>query len=110
MSNNSFKIDVPITIVFDGASSNWGYPEYNKIFLKAIQDHINNILKRRGHAFVNDICDLLDIPRTSLGAIMGWTNTGALIDFNIWDDAEKLANPDEIEIKLYTQGIMFDKI
>lgn len=46
--------------------------EYNLCFLKIQQEYANELLKRRGHLFLNEVYDMLDIPRTKAGAVMGW--------------------------------------
>lgn len=58
---------------FDEYSKNWQKDaEYNLMFLKAQQAHANNILQVNGHIFLNEVYDLLDIPRTKAGQIVGW--------------------------------------
>lgn len=47
-------------------------PEYNLMFVKIQQEYANEQLKRRGHLFLNEVYDMLDIPRTKSGAVMGW--------------------------------------
>ena len=58
---------------FDDASRNWvNDPEINLAFLSAQQNMFNDLLKARGHVFLNEVYDALDIPRTKEGAIVGW--------------------------------------
>lgn len=58
---------------FDEACMGWTKdPEYNKVFLQVQQEYANELLKRRGHLFLNEVYDMLDIPRTKAGAMMGW--------------------------------------
>lgn len=47
-------------------------PEYNMHFLKDQQKYCNVLLRSRGHLFLNDVYDTLDIPRTKAGAVVGW--------------------------------------
>ncbi len=58
---------------FDDASRNWcPQAEYNYMFLKAQQQIANDMLHSNGHLFLNEVYDMLDLPRTSEGAIVGW--------------------------------------
>ena len=58
---------------FDEACIGWTKdPEYNKAFLQVQQEYANELLKRRGHLFLNEVYDMLSIPRTKAGAVMGW--------------------------------------
>ena len=58
---------------FDAASSNFAKdPEYNMMFLRRQQDYANEMLKSRGHLFLNEVYDLLDIPRSKAGQVVGW--------------------------------------
>lgn len=47
-------------------------PEMNKFFLKGLQAQVNDMLKARGHLFLNEVYDLLRYPRTKAGAVVGW--------------------------------------
>lgn len=58
---------------FDQLSSSWSKePEYNRLFLKSQQNYFNDLLNARGHVFLNEVYDGLDIPRSEAGAIVGW--------------------------------------
>lgn len=74
---------------FDKLCSPWvADPEYNKVFLQAQQSYANEMLRARGHVFLNEIYDVLGIPRSSAGAVVGWVlNKGGddYIDFGIFD-------------------------
>jgi len=78
---------------FDELCDSWkNNPELNRIFLQAQQNYANDMLQARGHVFLNDVYDMLDIPRTGAGAVVGWVwnnNEGGdnYISFGIFDDA-----------------------
>lgn len=58
---------------FDEGSPAWSKDsEYNLMFLKQQQQYANDLLKKRGHIFLNEIYDMLGIPRTKAGAVVGW--------------------------------------
>lgn len=51
-------------------------PDYNRMFLRAQQAFANDKLQTRGHLFLNEVLDDLDLPRTPAGQIVGWTKGG----------------------------------
>ncbi len=48
------------------------YPEQNKHFLLLQQSYANEKLRARGYIFLNEIYDMLGIPRTKAGQVIGW--------------------------------------
>lgn len=64
-------------VYFDSKSRNFETNfDYNRMFLKAQQQFANDKLQTRGHLFLNEVLDDLDLPRTSAGQIVGWTKDG----------------------------------
>ena len=64
-------------VYFDSKSRNYeSNPDYNRMFLKAQQAFANDKLQTRGHLFLNEVLDDLDLPRTPAGQIVGWTKDG----------------------------------
>ena len=64
-------------VYFDSKSRNYETnPDYNRMFLKAQQAFANDKLQTRGHLFLNEGLDDLDLPRTPAGQIVGWTKDG----------------------------------
>lgn len=64
-------------VYFDSKSCNYETnPDYNRMFLKAQQAFANDKLQTRGHLFLNEVLDDLDLPRTPAGQIVGWTKDG----------------------------------
>lgn len=58
---------------FDDGCVGWTKdPEYNLCFLLQQQNYCNDMLRSRGHLFLNEVYDMLGIPRTKAGAVMGW--------------------------------------
>ena len=58
---------------FTASSKCWeGNPEYNLLFLRAQQQYANDLLVSRGNLFLNEVYDMLDLPRTEAGQIVGW--------------------------------------
>ncbi len=66
--------------------------DYNLMRIKAQEDYFNNMLKIRGHVFLNEVYDSLGIERTKAGQIVGWVfgaNGDNMIDFGIYSDSNK---------------------
>lgn len=58
---------------FDSSCKAWEEnAEYNMMYLKAQQQYANDKLKAQGYLFLNDVYDMLGIPRTKAGQIVGW--------------------------------------
>jgi len=74
---------------FDESCTQWSKnPEYNLMFLRSQQNYYNDMLKSRGHVFLNEVYDALGIPRTQAGAVVGWMisdNGDNFIDFGVFD-------------------------
>lgn len=108
---------------FDEGSPDWQKnSEYNLMFLRRQQDYANEILKARGHIFLNEVYDMLGIPRTQTGQVVGWIydeknpNGDNYVDFGIYDvkDLAKrnFVNGFERNILLdfNVDGTIYDKI
>lgn len=58
---------------FDDGCNGWTKDaEYNLMFLKNTQNTANDLLKSRGHLFLNEVYDMLGIPRSKAGQVVGW--------------------------------------
>jgi hypothetical protein len=107
---------------FDSYSTSWGKdPEYNLYFLKAQQNYANNLLHSRGHVFLNEAYDMLGIPRSKAGSVVGWLlsrngETDNYIIFGIFDgktgEARDFVNGLEgaILLDFNVDGVIYDKI
>ena len=103
---------------FDDGCSQWSKnSEYNLMFLRSQQNYYNDMLKSRGHVFLNEVYDALGIPRTQAGAIVGWMigdRGDNHIDFGIFDGdrmkARDFVNGYERSILLdfNVDGVIFD--
>lgn len=77
---------------FDDGCTGWEKDsEYNLMFLRAQQQYANDKLRADGRLFLNEVYDMLGIPRTKAGQVVGWVyNTenpigDNYIDFGIYD-------------------------
>lgn len=83
---------------FDEGCVAWSKdPEYNLMFLKQQQRFLNDLLKSRGHVFLNEAYDAVGIDRTTAGQVVGWIydekhpNGDNHIDFGLYDgDSEAM--------------------
>ena len=61
------------------------------MFLKDQQRYANDLLKSKGHLFLNEVYDMLGIPRTKAGQVVGWIYDEKhpvgdnFVDFGIYD-------------------------
>lgn len=108
---------------FDDGCTGWTKdPEFNLMFLKDQQRYANDRLKTKGCLFLNEVYDMLGIPRTKAGAIVGWIfdekhpNGDNFVDFGIYDihnDKKRdFVNGYERTILLdfNVDGVIYDKI
>ena len=77
---------------YDDGCKNWDKDaEMNLMFLKQQQNYANDILKSKGYLFLNDVYDMLGIPRTKAGQVVGWVYDEKnpvgdnYVDFGIYD-------------------------
>ena len=92
--------------------------EYNLMFLKAQQNYFNDMLRIRGHVFLNEVYDALGIPRSTDGAIVGWVlgEGDDFVDFGIFDrdsdEARDVLNgyAGPILLDFNVDGIIYDLI
>lgn len=106
---------------FDPYSTSWSKePEYNLIFLRCQQNYANDLLRARGHVFLNEVYDMLGIARSKAGAVVGWVlskngETDNYINFGIFDGddrARDFVNGREgaILLDFNVDGVIYDKI
>ena len=109
----------PYARFFDELSPNWvRNPEYNLLFLKCQQEYANQMLRARGHVFLNEVYDMLGIPRSRAGAVVGWTlskDGDNFIDFGIYNptfEHRLFVNGGEKSILLdfNVDGIIYDQL
>lgn len=109
--------------VYDDGCTGWTKdPEQNLMFLKLQQSYANKRLKETGYLFLNDVYDMLGIPRTSAGQIVGWIydedcpNGDNFVDFGIYNPDNPKANDfvngyeRTIVLDFNVDGIIYDKL
>lgn len=59
--------------IYDSGCVGWEKdPETNMMFLKAQEQYANDLLRSRGHLFLNEVYDMLGFERTKAGQVVGW--------------------------------------
>ena len=79
-------------VIYDDGCTGWSKdPELNKFFLKSQERYANDRLKAKGHLFLNEVYDMLGVPRTKAGQIVAWLydeknpNGDNFVDFGMFD-------------------------
>ena len=66
--------------------------EYNLMFLKAQENYANDLLRAKKKLFLNEVYEMLGLPRTKAGQIVGWVydpdnpKADSYVDFGIYSD------------------------
>jgi len=107
---------------FDPVSPSWSKePEYNLLFLKCQQNYANDLLRSRGHVFLNEVYDMLGIPRSKAGAVVGWLlspngETDNFVNFGVFDGKTDIARDfvngleGAILLDFNVDGIIYDRL
>lgn len=105
---------------FDEYSPNWSKePEYNLLFLKSQQNYANDMLKARGHLFLNEVYDMLGIDRSRAGQVVGWVISDEgdnYVDFGFYDKDKEAARAfvngreGSVLLDFNVDGVIYDKI
>lgn len=105
---------------FDEMNQNWSdEPEYNRMFLRTQQQFSNDLLHSRGHLFLNEVYDMIGVPRTKQGQIVGWVlskDGDNFVDFGfLRGESERVrefinGNEPSILLDFNVDGVIFDKI
>lgn len=108
----------PYAQIYDESSKCWDPDrDYNILYLKAQQNLANDLLKSRGHVFLNEVYDMLGLDRTPAGAVVGWTKFGdgdKFIDFGMdfWENDPN--DPDHVPgrwiLDFNVDGVIYELI
>lgn len=111
----------PYTPSFSNETSkNWSpNPEYNMMFLRAVQAQANERLDAYGYVLLNDVLSDLGMARTSVGCVTGWLSKGkgdGYIDFGCWDENGGIRDfmyrglAAAVQLDFNVDGTIYDKI
>jgi hypothetical protein len=103
------------------SSRNWSPdPRNNILFLRSVQNHLNDHLRAHGHVFLNEVFSALGMSHTKAGAVVGWRwdkNSGDdYIDFGVWDGTDEAATAffngreGAILLDFNVDGVIYNKI
>lgn len=63
----------PYARAFDETNPAWNNDvDRNRFYLKARQAQATDMLRSRGHLFLNEVYDMMNMPRTKMGSVVGW--------------------------------------
>lgn len=95
------------------------HAEMNYMFLIRQEEYANACVKNKGHLFLNEVYDMLGLPRTKIGQLVGWTydatcpTEGKIVNFGLTKDTN-LATVDgfknSIALTFNVQGYVLDKL
>jgi hypothetical protein len=105
----------------EDSSRNWSPdPDINLLFLRQVQNYMNDRLKSRGHVFLNEVYGELGLSHTTPGSVVGWRwnkdSGDDFIDFGIWDGTSETVNDffngreGAILLDFNVDGVIYDKI
>jgi hypothetical protein len=107
----------PYARLFDETSMQYHKnAELNKLFVLAQQNYLNDVLRARGHVFLNEAYDALGLERSKAGAVVGWvidTTGDNYIDFGLYSkESARFTNGLErcVVLDFNVDGIIFDKL
>lgn len=81
---------------YDDGCKGWTKdPELNRMFLMQIQNYANDKLQKKGYLFLNEVYEMLGIPKTKAGQIVGWIYDEVnpigdnYVDFGLYDTSRE---------------------
>lgn len=100
--------NVDTIAIFNSESRHWMTGDgHNLLYLQTQQNFWNDMLRARGHVFLNEVLESLGFPHTPAGAVIGWTMSGR-------GDREIDFNPAEVEDGIHldfnVDGFILDKL
>jgi hypothetical protein len=94
-------------------------PSYNPTFLRTQQDWANDKLRANGWLTLNEVYQMLGLPKSKEGMIVGWVLDGkgdGYVDFGFWDSNQELVTEfilgqaPGIWINPNVDGVIYDQI
>ena len=104
---------------FDNHCIEWDpNPIYNLKWLRANETAANDILNSRGHIFLNEVYDMIGLPHTTAGAVVGWVKGqgDGFVDFGLNkpdnESARRFINGEDnvVLLDFNVDGVIYDKI
>lgn len=100
-----------VEVLFGMKNPNWSSTYgYNRLFLQAQQNWANQLLAARGFLTLNEVFDMLTLPKTEQGALAGWVNDGKIeVDFGEEADAPPPGNTIKLQFNINSSNVFRDK-
>jgi hypothetical protein len=101
--------------IYDESNVNWEKQVgYNRLFLRNVENYLNELLQARGHVFLNEVYDRLGFDRTQEGAIVGWLANGdganrVVIDITELNEVTTVVRPVYV-LDFNVDGVIWNKI
>ena len=104
---------------FDRSCPEWDEnPQYGLKWLRANETAANDILNTRGHIFLNEVYDMIGLPHTTAGAVVGWVKGqgDGFVDFGLYkpdnESARRFINGEDnvVLLDFNVDGVIYDKI
>lgn len=105
-----------VQVWFDKCCTCWSKdPEHNKMYLLMQQNYFNDLLRTRGHLYLNEVFDTLGIPRTKFGQVAGWIyeDNDTYVDFGLRSESNKdfiNGKTSDCLLDFNVDGIIIDRI
>ena len=122
LENEKKSLDGPsvFSMFFDSSSDQWvkNDPTGNRYFLQCQQNRANDILQTKGYLFLNEVYEMLGLPATDVGSIVGWIKGlgDDYVDFHIYQDESEAGRrfvngyEDVILLDFNVDGVVYDKL
>lgn len=118
--NGDMSLDISSRF-FDDSNRNWkSDPNLSLMFLRGQQNYLNDVLRTRGHVFLNEVLDALGFEHTPEGALIGWIlddeYSDGWIDFGLRDpnndNVRRFVNGKDnaVLLEFNHNGVIWDKI
>lgn len=104
---------------FDETNINWDRnTEFSMMFLRGQQQIFTDILRTKGHVFLNDVLDALGFEDSPVGALVGWVKGMGddFVDFGLYDPNNDSAKAfingmsGSVLLNFNVDGVIWDKI
>ena len=93
---------------FDSQCVGWTKDEqYNRMFVVYQEKYANDLLKARGHLYLNEVYGQLGMARTKAGQLVGWIyEEGKTVEIDILE----VGDNGELLLDFNVDGIIIDKM
>lgn len=107
------------SVWFDESNRNWDpNPNFNMMFLRGQQDYWTDVLRTRGHVFLNEVLDSLGFEHTPAGALIGWIKGlgDNCVDFGLYNINRKSTRDftngltNVVLLEFNHDGVIWDKL